>query len=327
MSQPASGVYRMPPRLHKADGELRRVGFELEFTGLTLDEASEAVQQALQGSVSSATAAAHRIAVAQLGSFRVEVDWNYLKKLAEEHPDYHHELTLLSDTASLIVPVEVVCPPLAITRLNLLDSLVVELRKAGAQGTDNSLFAAYGVHVNAEIPEVTAPVIDAYLKAFCLLQWWLVKAHKVNLTRRITPYVDLYPDRYLKQVLSTREPTVDQLIDDYLHYNPTRNRALDLLPLFAHIDAARVAATVDDPRIRARPTFHYRLPDCLIDRPDWHLARTWNLWCVLEELASRPDDLDDLGRHFLEAWRPAFGVDEADWINRVEKWVKKSGLV
>jgi hypothetical protein len=31
-------------------------------------------------------------------------------------------------------------------------------------------------------------------------------------------------------------PDLDTLIDDYLEYNPTRNRALDFLPLFLHLD-------------------------------------------------------------------------------------------
>ncbi|OBX33760.1 putative amidoligase enzyme [Halomonas elongata] len=32
------------------------------------------------------------------------------------------------------------------------------------------------------------------------------------------------------------QPDLRTLIDDYLEYNPTRNRELDLLPLFAYLD-------------------------------------------------------------------------------------------
>jgi hypothetical protein len=318
--------YRTPPRINNADGKLRTVGFELEFAGLTLDEASAAVRQALHGEVSTATAAEQKITVEGLGEFGVEVDWDFLKRLAQQHQARHYELSLLSDTASLLVPVEVVCPPIEITALWRLDQLVTKLRQAGAKGTDNSLLAAYGVHVNAEIPELSAQVIDAFLKAFCLLQWWLVKTHKVNLTRRITPYVDLYPDRYLRQVISAREPALAQIIDDYLDHNPTRNRALDMLPLFSELDAERVTATVEDLRIKARPTFHYRLPNCLIDESDWSLAESWNTWCIVEELAARPEDLACLCDEFLLHWRPAFGVDEAAWINRIDQWLSESGL-
>ncbi len=317
----------MPPCLETTDGRERRVGFELEFTGLTLGKAGDALLSSLDGELVSSTAAELQIEVPVLGSFRVEIDWSYLKKLAREHQDYYYELSLLSDTASLLVPVEIVCPPLNITELYRLDCLIVQLRQTGARGTDDSPFAAYGVHVNPEIPEQSESIIDAYLKAFCLLQWWLVKAHKVNLTRRITPYVDLYPDRYLKQVISSRQPSLERIIEDYLHFNPTRNRALDMLPLFKEIDPDRIKARVDDLRIQARPTFHYRLPDCLIDETGWSLAESWNLWCVVEELASRPDTLAALCDEFLLYWRPAFGVDESEWIDRIDVWLKRSGLV
>lgn len=320
-------AYRFPTRLNNAAGMPRTVGFELEFTGLTLESAAAALETALGAKVTMSTAAEQRMDVEELGSFSVEIDWNYLKKLAKDHGDYQHEISLLSETASLLVPVEVVCPPLEIANLERLDCLVEALRDAGARGTDNSFFAAYGVHVNAEIPALSARDIDAYLKSYCLLQWWLVKALNVNLTRRMTPYIDLYPARYLRHAIAAREPAVEQLIDDYLDYNPTRNRALDMLPLFAEIDAGRVHRVVDDPRIKARPTFHFRLPNCLIDTGGWSLAESWNAWWVVEELANNPGELSRLCDQFLMHWRPAFGVDEADWVKRIEGWLEQSGLV
>ncbi|MCB1671373.1 MAG: amidoligase family protein [Gammaproteobacteria bacterium] len=318
--------YRTPPRQTNAAGTLRTVGFELEFTGLTLSEAGQAVSKALAGQLTGSTAAEMQIETEELGTFLVEVDWSFLKKLAREHQDYQQELSMLSDTASLLVPVEVVCPPLAINCLSRLDSLVNHLRQAGARGTDDSPFAAYGVHINTEIPEQSATMVDAYLKAFCLLQWWLVDKHQVNLTRRITPYVDLYPDRYLKRVIASRNPSLEQIISDYLHYNPTRNRALDMLPLFKEINPALIEESIDDARVKARPTFHYRLPNCVIDAPDWSLAESWNVWCLVEELACQPQQLAMLCDEFLLSWRPAFGVDESAWIARIEQWRKQSGL-
>ena len=81
-------------------------------------------------------------------------------------------------------------------------------------------------------------------------------------------------------------PTLDTLIDDYLADNPTRNRALDLLPLFAFVDEARVRRAVQDPLVKARPTFHYRLPNSEIHRPDWDFAGAWNDWLQVERLAA-----------------------------------------
>ena len=151
-------------------------------------------------------------------------------------------------------------------------------------------------------------------------------AHEVDFARKVSPYVDLYPAAYLKQVLSRGAPSLDEIFDDYLAHNATRNRALDLLPLLAEIDEDRVRRAVDDPKIKARPAFHYRLPNCHIEREDWSLANAWNVWCVVENLAQRSDDLSDLGAAFLEADRPLIGVSRDDWVAFIDTWLKDRAL-
>jgi hypothetical protein len=84
---------------------------------------------------------------------------------------------------------------------------------------------------------------------------------------------------------------------------------------------------VDDPKIKARPTFHYRLPNCHIEDPDWSLAGEWNTWCVVERLAGRGDDLDALAAEFLAADRPLLGVSRGDWVARVDRWLQDHALV
>jgi hypothetical protein len=301
------------------------VGFELEFTGLSLSQASEAVIQALGGEIVKKHKALHVITVDDLGEFQVELDWNFLKKTAEENPDADH-VTLLRDAASLVVPIEVVCPPIAITALHRLDPMVSELRRAGAQGTDDSLLAAFGVHVNAALPALDADTIHRHIKAFSLLQWWLVRAHDVNFSRRITPYIDLYPEAYVKEIINTESPDISRVFDSYLKHNATRNRALDMLPLLAHIDEEKVKKAVDDERIKARPTFHYRLPNCAIDDAEWDLSQSWNLWVVVERLACQPDLMDQLGKDFIKASRPLFGINEQLWIERIDECIKSHAL-
>lgn len=318
--------YHRPTRLKSDDGEWRTVGFELEFTGLTLVESARALTAALGGEVTDRTEARQTIAVPELGEFGVELDWDYLKREAEEGENTSY-VALLRDAASLVVPVEIVCPPLAITELERLDPLIEALHESGARGTDDSLIAAYGLHINPSLPDLKAATLDHYLKAFAVLQWWLLRAHEVDLSRKLTPYIDLYPNKYLKRVVEAQAPSLDELIANYLRYNPTRNRALDLLPLLAHIDEHRVRQTIDDARIKPRPTFHYRLPNCLVGTQDWSLASAWNLWCVVEELACRPDDLQMLCRDFLEAWRPLLGVDQAHWVDKVDAWLHDAALV
>ena len=39
-------------------------------------------------------------------------------------------------------------------------------------GTEELLIAAYGVHVNTEIPRLDTEALFSYLRAFAVLQWW-----------------------------------------------------------------------------------------------------------------------------------------------------------
>lgn len=321
--------YERPDVTRTADGRMRRVGFELEFSGLTLARAAEAVAAALDGEAGDSTAAERRLHVDGLGDFRIEIDWDYLKRKAAECADDERMskwLRQLGDVARLVVPVEVVCPPIALDRLEALDPMVEALREAGATGTEESPIAAYGVHVNAEAPDLDAGTILSYLKAFCLLQWWLVETHAVNATRRLTTFIDLFPADYADRILSRDSADLDELFDDYLAHNATRNRALDLLPLLAEIDEARVRRVIDDPRIKARPAFHYRLPDCHIERDDWTLEQAWRSWWVVEQLAQRPDDLAALGEAYLSRDRPLVGVNRNGWAEYMTQWLDDHGL-
>lgn len=321
--------FKRPPVVISADDRPRTVGFELEFTGLDLEQATDALSASLGAQVLEDSAAERVLGVESLGKFRIELDWDYLKRKAAENQQHETDsdwVDLLSQAALLLVPIEVVCPPIPVTGLEVLDPMVQALRDAGAVGTEDSPVAAYGVHVNTEIPRVDAETISRYLKAFALLQWWLVQSHDVDLTRRITPFIDLYPEAYVERLLSRPECTMDQIFDDYLAHNATRNRALDLLTLLAEIDGDRVRRAVDDPRIKARPAFHYRLPNCHIEKPDWSLASAWNRWCVVEQLAHRKEDLDTLGALFLERSRPLLGVSRDGWVEHMDQWLKDRGL-
>jgi len=322
--------FTAPPVSRTADGAERRVGFELEFSGVSLERAIAAVAEALDGEIKSETAAECTIAAPEFGDFVVEIDWSYLKRKAAEdeaQPDDSRWLETLSQAAALVVPLEVVCPPLGLSDLPVLEPVVRSLRNAGAVGTDESLAAADGVHVNAEIPRLDAPTIFAYLRAFALLQWWLVDAHDVDVARRLSPYVNLYPEAYLERVASMPNANLDEIFADYLTHNATRNRALDLLPLLAEIDEARVKESVDDPRIKARPAFHYRLPNCHIEQPDWSLDSAWNTWCVVERVATNAALLDELAAAFIESERPVLGVSRANWVAHVDKWLRDHALV
>jgi len=322
--------FKVPPVTAKDDGSPRMVGFELEFSGLTLDQTVDAIQSSLGGKLQAENAAERVLYVESLGEFNIELDWDYLKRKAaatKKHEEDAEWIDQLSKAAALLVPVEVVCPPIPITNLEILDPMVTALRGAGAEGTQESFLAAYGVHINAEIPSLDSATLFSYLRAFVILQWWLVKAHEVNITRKISPYIDLYPEVYLKRVMSRSKPTMNKLFSDYLEHNASRNRALDLLPILSEIDEKRVRRVLDDPKIKARPAFHYRMPNCNIEHQDWSLALSWNNWWVVEELSHRPDELDELSAAFLEADQPIIGISRNEWVEFIDQWLRNHGLV
>ncbi|HEY7884973.1 MAG TPA: amidoligase family protein [Cellvibrionaceae bacterium] len=285
---------QMPPRRTSHSGEERRVGIELEMSGLTLQQLANAVASELGLQVESSSRYERLLKGDAAGDWLIELDFDLLKKMGRENRDPNSILAdieeaaenLLHWGAEQLVPLEVVSPPLPISRLHEVEALIASLRKQGALGTAGNLLYAFGMQFNPEVPSTTAADITDYLKAFLCGYDWLYNRAQVNLTRRITAYVDPFPKSYVRLVVSPDyQPDISTLIDDYLEHNPTRNRALDMLPLFHHIDESRVLAQVDDPLVKARPTFHYRLPNCEIDRPDWGLHRAWNDWVAIERLA------------------------------------------
>lgn len=319
--------YRQPVRQHRQDGQPRRVGFELEFTGLTFAQARQNLLKVLKGS-EKATSPVETTIETEMGGFNLELDWNLLKQVSKEYMDEEATpdwLEGIGRMAARVVPIELVCPPVRLDQLPLLDPIVNSLRGAGAQGTDDSLIAALGVHINAELPDTSPATIQTYLKAYSLLQWWLVEAHSVNLARKISPYVDLYPEEYIDRLLHQKQADMDELFDLYLAYNATRNRALDLLPLLSHIDPQRVQAKVEDDRIQARPALHYRLPNCEIERRHWDLATEWNTWWVVEQLAADAEAIEVLSERWQSKSRPLLGVNRDAWVQEIDQWLHERG--
>lgn len=285
---------RLPKKQTNPRGKPRRVGVELEMIGLDLNDIAEIVAEHLGLSITTDGRYRRVLSGDAAGDWIVELDFDFLKRIGQEERNEEVLLDellesaedILKTLAELVVPFELVSPPLPMRRLGEIEELIDLLREAGAKGTSDSVGYAFGMQFNPEIPSEDAAVITAYLKAFlCLYEWLLVRAD-INMTRRITSYVDPFPTDYVRKVIrADYAPDLDTLIDDYLEYSPSRNRALDFLPLFLHLDEERVRAVADDPLIKPRPAFHYRLPDCEIHLPDWGLHVAWNDWLEVEALA------------------------------------------
>ncbi len=320
----------MPPRTHTDEGELRRLGVELELTGLPLDELAALVAREVGGPVKEVGRYEFSIEGDAAGPWLVELDWDWLKRKGREprRPDGLLDNLdemgegILRAGAERLVPMEVVSPPLPLDRLDEMEQLIARLREAGAQGTTEGLVNAFGMQLNPEVPATDAATLTGFLKAFLCLYDWLKLRAEVDLARRLTAYVDPFPPDYVDKVVNVDyAPDVDTLMDDYLFANPTRNRALDLLPLFAHLDERRVQRVVGDARVKPRPAFHYRLPNCEVDRPGWGIHAAWNDWLEVERLAHDEPRLEEVCRHYLAfRERPMSGLLE-DWARQVEEWL------
>ena len=322
--------YEMPPRRRNADGEERRVGVELEMSGISLEQIAQCVQSVHGGSIDARDRLLIEVREADFGDYRIEFDARWLHDRKKSDSEEVSELwaaveryaeDALLGLAETVVPAELVCPPLPISQLARLDDTVTALREAGALGTGASVIYAFGLQFNAELPALDADTIRRHLQAFACLTDWLRDQEQIPPTRRLSPFIRDYPLAYLRLLLQPDyAPDMNGLIDDYLEHNPTRNRTVDMLPLFALIDEARVRAKVPDQKINKRPTFHYRLPNSEIDDAQWSLHAPWNRWVQVEALA---DDQARLKR-WSAAWRThdsENSIDFVGWRDKVTQWL------
>jgi hypothetical protein len=325
-------TFPLPPISTTTSGDMRRVGVELEFAGLPIEEIARLIREQFGGAILTNSAYENTIAGTCLGDFRVELDFQYLKKKGRDKLDPEDPFALLDEwseqivriAAEQIVPFEIVSPPIPMDRLGELELLITNLRASGAQGTDSGALYAFGLHFNPELPNLDPETIVAYLKAFLCLYDWLVYHSEIDLTRTMTGYIAPFPTGYIRQVIDVDyHPGQNALIDDYLVANPTRNRALDMLPLFAYLDESRALSVIDDDRIHPRPTLHYRLPNCRIDQPGWGIDMDWRNWLMVEKLACDAEYLNAMCRAYMQFLDRPLADLFKNWKDTVETWLTR----
>ncbi len=255
------------------------------------------------------------VADTTLGNFGVELDIWFAHPeprgdAGEVRTKFAHFAGL---TAALIVPYEIITPPIPIDRLHEIDSLVDSLRSAGASGTEVNVLYAFGLHFNPEVPDFDPGTLVSILKSYALLSPWLWHEINPDMTRRLLGFAQPFEDEYVRKIVASAYwPELSVLIDDYLDANPTRHRDLDALPLFSYLDEQRVRDRLPREKIHPRPTFHYRLPDSRISEAGWSLAPDWNRWVAVERLAADRERLNDLGELYLRR-----GGDREQWAGVV----------
>ena len=308
--------YLIPPVLLNRQGLERKAGFEFEFGNLPIKQTAEALQMALGGELEAKTPFEAVLHGTTLGRLKIERDADILKSVkyrkwleqlgVEFSPgSLGHEIEANIDNASrILIPCEVVTDPIPFDELERLDGLVKTLNTLGAEGTQDSLIYAFGMHINPSLPDTEPATVCKYLQAFLLLHTWIIESSNIDITRRfMTKYIDPFPQPYIELVLSPDSwPDLQTFTDDYMTHNPTRNRALDLLPILCELDRDRVMDALNDEErnlVKGRPAFHYRLPDCKINEPGWSAAAPWNHWVYIEKVAHNEPLLHEL----IGAWR------------------------
>jgi hypothetical protein len=316
---PIDPGFDMPPRLTNAEGRPRTVGVEIEFAGLSAEEAARALADRFGGSVEQHDPHAFVVEGTGFGKLSVELDSRFV------HPAPDGDSLIRSvgskivswvgSAASYVIPCEIVTAPIPMPDLPAVDELVACLRAAGAKGTQDGALYAFGLHFNPEVPDRQASTIAAILRAFVLLNPWLRRQVAPDATRSLLGFADPFPDAYVRRLADPAyRPDLAGLIDQYIAENPTRNRDLDCLPLFRFLDEDRVLAALPHEKIRSRPTFHYRLPDARVSDPGWSIAPDWNRWVAIEQVAADADRLDRLGEAYL-----SFTGESKSWADRAER--------
>ncbi|MGP8292014.1 amidoligase family protein [Vreelandella zhanjiangensis] len=295
-----------PPNRLNSDGKIRHVGVEIEFAGLPPRDTALVVRDLFGGELN--VVSPHRLLVEKTrwGIFGIELDTQYAhpdQAVLDEHRDsdsewqrhqqqrrveFHQKTReLIGDMVSGLVPTELVCPPIPWNELDDLDAIFQALRDQGAKGTDASLLYGFGLHLNIEVECTSVSYLLAMMRAYLLLAHWLRDEIKVDITREMLPHANPFPKEYALKLLDSHyAPHLDTFIDDYLVHNATRNRELDLLPLFAYLRPDHPHELLHTKLIKPRPTFHYRLPNAQLSQPGWGAVVEWNRWAEVEKLAA-----------------------------------------
>jgi hypothetical protein len=329
-------VVRLPKQRTNADNAVRKVGYELEFAGLGIREACDVVQATLGGTVHEVNRFAYIVKDSEVGTINIEYDAialkerSYLKYLQaiglEASPRLVRDVDeFLARASAGLVPCEIVLPPLEMTRMEPVERLRAALQQAKAKGTRTSLLHAFGLHINVEPPALDVDTLTAYMQAFVLMEDWLRRQGQVDISRVLSPYINGFPQAYVRLVADPGYAPRDQAewIHDYLAHNATRNRSLDMLPLLAHLDRERVlAGGVEQELLKPRPAFHYRLPNCLVDEPDWRVGHEWEQWLRVEAMAADHVARASMGLEYLDYVSSPLRRLEESWVAISEQWIR-----
>jgi len=322
----------LPPNLD------RKAGFEFEYSNVKLPIVASAFYKEYGGIIEMINPYYYKLKNSRVGDFKFIIDAQFLvnsklqdlvKKIGIEEflpIDFIQKIEeFIALVGENLVPYEVTTPPIAFKDINEAQNIKEILRKLGAHGTKKSLLYAFGMHINIEAKSLDIKSILSDLRSYFTLYEFIYEWLKPDLTRRVSPYINPFDTEYILLILDkSYNPTMSEFIDDYITYNPTRNRSLDLLPLLTWIDEQRVRAKLPDEKISKRPTYHYRLPDSRVDEKDWCVCDGFNSWMLVELLSKDSKSLDNLSQVALKYYSssPLSILFKDELLEEINRWVE-----
>ncbi len=310
-----------------AESSKQRIGFEIEYIGVDLETTAQIISELFKGETQGVNTKAIKVKT-YLGHFKVEKDAQLLQNLAEKSKINRENTALdlegyaedfLSTLLKNFVPNEIVCPPIVVNDIHQLNPLIEQLRNSGAKGTSHSLAYAFGLHINPEVSSFDPNYILSHIRAFIGLYPWIKHEMNIDITRTVSQYIQPYPALYALKVMNKDyAPSLTTLMEDYVKYVPDRNFALDLYPLFKHIRKNEDCEYFNNLLIKARPTFHFRMPNCKIDQANWSLETEYHYWKTIETIAMSNSKLDQIIALYHDH-RSQF--DQMPWIQKIQSLV------
>lgn len=300
-----------------AEGRPRRTGVEIELGGLHEERVAAILAAELGGKAAPDDGQDWRVTGSRLGDLQIYLDTALRKGRQSALRDAGLEL------GREVIPLEIVTEPLDRDGLRALDRMRDILRREGATGSRAGLLLGFGVHLNVETP-ATRHIVPTLL-AYALVEDWLRIGVEIDESRRVLPFTDPYPHSFTRELIDLgTEAELAQVAALYAERTPTRNRGLDMLPVFKALVPEVLPQALAE-GIKGRPAYHFRLPDCRIDEPGWSLDHEWRRWLAVERVAADPEALEALS----VAWRDRHGpltVRRHGWSDAAGEILGRRGL-
>ncbi|WP_339113838.1 amidoligase family protein [Thioclava sp. GXIMD2076] len=312
--------FALLPQMRTPDGKARRIGVEIEFSGLDEARTAKLAAEFFGGEAHQTDGADWDVRGSRIGDLEIYLDIALRKTLSGPLRDLGMKI------GREVVPVEIVTQPLKLDQMAELSEFMSMLREHGALGSEASAVYGFGIHFN---PAIAGPdQVVRPLLAYALLEPWMRRALPIETTRQALPFTDRYPEKLVRHLVELgMDASLPDVVRAYREATLSRNHGLDMLPVFVELHPEIIAATDGKGgTVKPRPAFHFRLPDCRISDPDWSLDYEWRRWWLVETVAGN----DAVMRRLCRDWEKEHsGMNflGLGWPERVGAILRGAGLI